>query len=492
MGSRELLLYDRSADATVINPPTVEDWEKKEFSGTYRSEVMERINVTSDMLDDALLMVGTSFLPPFPPLLPTESIITQQPFSLVDAVNLLRTSEKSVTSMCVQFQDILEKRDPKWLDKYRKAKMGVRHAIIVKLDGTVISRDYENLTSDNNEYLGLQLPAELYHYLRKALIGPRIMNHFISLESVVFPTLDGVVSDEYKKLVTKTLLPLKETTAALIASRIHRMFQNKNVTMKFWYDDSQSQTLSHKTILSQPNSKADTWKVLDSELKSMEKEIGVPAGSLPFALRSLLKDGFSAKSISDPKKKATPKVYLESRSEILSNTLWRVLHIRGYINDQHQLTGWGKALAATIESIAPIIKKHKDIHQVEEACFLAYELIRFENLNSRNLHPELIGTPLRGTDEDKENCILIARTASLLKLRHENIGYTGPLSKNLLAYNSIVKAVRETDRDLTEAVVTSMFLDDQATRKKEHDFGELGRRYVPPLLTLDIMLITPY
>ena len=140
------------------------------------------------------------------------------------------------------------------------------------------------------------------------------------------------------------------------------------------------------------------------------------------------------------------------------------------------MTSWGRALATTLKTIEPTVKKYNDIHHIEEAAFIAYELIRFDNLNSRNRHTELIGGPLRGSDEDKANVILISRTACLLKLRHHNIGYTGPLSKNMLAFHSIIKAVRETDRDLLEAVTASMFLNAQANRNRE-DFGELGRRY---------------
>jgi hypothetical protein len=166
----------------------------------------------------------------------------------------------------------------------------------------------------------------------------------------------------------------------------------------------------------------------------------------------------------------------------MSNVLWRLLHLRKFVNDQHQLTGWGNALATTLKAIAPEVQKYADVHHIEEAAFLAFELIRFNNLNSRNRHTELIGGPLRGTEADKGNCILIGRTSCLLKLRHANIGYTGPLSKNFLSFHTLIKAVRETDRDLLEAIAASMFLSNQANRlhgdKVRTDFGDLGRRYV--------------
>jgi len=469
MGSKELLLYE--IHDAIMSPPTSADWENKNFSGISKIDLMSKLNVTPELLADALLMCGTSFLPTFPGL--QDRGLYPHQHSLNDAINVLRASDKSVTSACSSIADDLKLRnEPNWLDKYRKSKMAVKHCATILADGRISIRDYDHLTSDNVEYLGLQLPPELYHYLSRALIGPRVMNSFSSLHAVVFPTLDGVVSDEYRRLVTGKLVPIKETTAALIASRIHRGFQFKDITMKFWFDETLKQTLVHRNMQPQTNQQADTWGVKDAALGSQANAVGSHPGKLSFALLSLQTKEFASKTIT--KEKVTN---LSSKQEVISNVLWRHLHLRGYINDQHDLTVRGKALAATLKAILPTVKAYKDVHHTEEAAFLAFELIHFDNLNSRNRHSELIGGPLRGSDEDKANCILIGRTACLLKLRHHNIGYTGPLSKNFLAFHSIIKAVRETDRDLIEAIAASMFLNSQADRNRD-DFQELGARLV--------------
>jgi hypothetical protein len=465
MGSRELLLYD--IHDAIIFPPSSSDWEKKTFTGVLRSDLIKKLNVTPDMFADALLMTGTSFLPTFPPL-HEENIISRQPFTVLDAVNLLRTSEKSITTTCAAFSDILQLRDPNWLDKYRKAKMGVKHSVTVQEDGSVHIKEFDNLTSDNVEYLGLQLPPELYHYLSKALIGRRLMNSFVSLESTVFPTLDGVLSDEYRRLVTTSLPPLKETASALISSRIHRGFQYKNIVIKFWFDDNLKQELVHRNVVAPTNQKADKWGVQDSELETLKTATKRDPGTFSFAVSALQEKDLPEKTIS----KST--VRLKSAAEVSANAIWRLLHLRGYIDDQHQLNSWGKALAVSLGAVQPAVQAYKDIHHIEEAVFLAFELLRFDNLNSRNRHTELIGGPLRGSDDDKSCCILIGRAACLLKLRHKNIGYTGPLSKNFLSFYSLIKAVRESDRDLLEAITASMFLSGQASR--DQDFRSLGRR----------------
>ncbi|TVY39405.1 Protein MKT1 [Lachnellula subtilissima] len=481
MGSQELLLYD--IHDAVIFPPSGDDWDDKLVYGVLKSDILEHLKVTPEMLADALLMVGTSFLPPFPPLKDV-SIITKQPASIKDAANLLRTSEKSVSSTCNAFSDILQQEDPKWLDKYRKAKMLVKHCCIVHEDGKLEVRHSDVLTGDNQEYLGLRLPAELYYYLSQALIGHRLLDQFLFFETLVFPTLDGVSSDEYRRLVTRSLVPLKEITAALIVPRLHRVFQHKTITLKYWFDDSAQQTLNPRSMIPITTDKADTWGVKDPDLKPQETALGLKAGQLSFAVLSLQQKEFAVKSILKDKGRNS----LTSKPEVLSSALWRLLHLRGYVNDKHELTNWGKALATTLKALGPTIKKYDDVHHVEEAAFLAFELLQFDNLNSRHRRPDLIGGPLRGTDEDKEKCILIGRTSCLLKLRHKSIGYTGPLSLNLLAYHSIIKAIREADRDLVEAVMASMFLSGQASRTPDRkDWAELGQS-LPFSADVDIAL----
>lgn len=464
MGSQELLLYDIHDALLFI--PTAKDWEQQSLAGVFKSDLVKKLNVSPEMFMDALLMIGTSFLPSFPPL-EDPDIIRAQPFNIGDAINLLRTSEKSVTSTCTAFSDILQLRDPSWLDKYRKAKMSVKHCVTVHENGRVLVKDYEHLTGDNVEYMGLQLPPELYHYLASAVVGPRLMNTFQSLESVFIPTLDGVLSDEYRKLTTQSLTPLKELTAGLITSRIHRVFLHRPISLRTWFDDGLKIPLNHRAVGPTTNKLVDTWGMRRKDLEAREKSTGALAGSLSFALLALESD--------TPLDKAGSVSGLSLDNEVLPNALWRLLHLRGYIDDAHRLTAWGKALATSYKSLGSLLNKQEDVQHVQEAAFLAFELLRFDNLHGRNRHAELIGGSLRGSDDDKASCILIGRAACLLKIRHKSIGYTGPLSKNLLHYYSIAKAVRETDRDLLEAIIASMLLSGQAART-DGRLSDLGHR----------------
>ena len=67
-------------------------------------------------------------------------------------------------------------------------------------------------------------------------------------------------------------------------------------------------------------------------------------------------------------------------------------------------------------------------------------------------------------DEDKSFNLLISRVACIGKLKHKPIGYSGPLSRQLLSFRSLISAVRRTLRELVEVVLTSMLLGGEVDR----------------------------
>jgi hypothetical protein len=457
MGSAELLLYPIK-DSVIRSI----DWEAKKVSAISKRQILRVLNVTEPLFIDALLMTGTSFLAPFPPLQDT-TITPRQPSTVMDAVNMLRTSDRSIAAACASFNDILQAQDPTWLDKYRKARMLVNHFIYIAENGEVRVNDYDRLTGDNHEYLGLQLPAELFHYVNTGLIRPRMLSWITHHQIVVLPTVDGVASEEYKKLVTSQLVPIRETTLSLLIPRLHRGIQHASIAMKVWYDDRFSYQVNHRNLVSSSSQKVAGWDVKEATIKQYFPQ--ALCGSIAFEVLSLKNPDFAKSTITKERPKG-----IDSADTITSIALWRFLHLRGYVSDAHELTNWGTALAATLSAFEPIVKQNPEVRGLNETALVAFELIRFDLLNAKRRHEELHGTPMSGSEEDKDCLLLVSRCASLLKLRHQSFGYTGPLSKNLLAFKSLASTVREADRDLVEAIIASMFMFGQAKRDRDDNW----------------------
>jgi hypothetical protein len=163
-----------------------------------------------------------------------------------------------------------------------------------------------------------------------------------------------------------------------------------------------------------------------------------------------------------PKVAARP---LKTKNEIVFNSVWRLLYLRGYVNEEHRLTEWGEVLYEALTALPP--------GENEEGALIAVELARLGLLNADNMFPKYSGGPLKGSDKDKRNSLLIARVACAGKFRHKQIGFSGPLSRDLLGFHSMVSAVRSSLRDLVEVCMTTLLLNGDADRERD-DWSDLG------------------
>lgn len=73
--------------------------------------------------------------------------------------------------------------------------------------------------------------------------------------------------------------------------------------------------------------------------------------------------------------------------------------------------------------------------------------------------------------------MLVSRVACIAKLQHKPIGYSGPLSRQLLCYRSLVSEVRTSLRNLIEVVLASLLLSGEVSRDRK-DWVELAVKYV--------------
>lgn len=78
-------------------------------------------------------------------------------------------------------------------------------------------------------------------------------------------------------------------------------------------------------------------------------------------------------------------------------------------------------------------------------------------------------------DEEKTFNLLVSRVACIGKIRHKPIGYSGPLSRQLLSFRSLIGAIRSSLRDLIEVVLASLLLNGEADRDRS-DWTDLGLR----------------
>ncbi|KAG8530353.1 uncharacterized protein KY384_004855 [Bacidia gigantensis] len=418
-------------------------------------------NIHLQVFTEALVLAGSDlFLKTFPPLV--ENANYKQAGVIRDAVNLLVAARGNVSQVCSQYPDASLKEI--WLDKFKQTMIIIKHHVIITAEGEVESLEKAQAPIDTHLCIGLRLPEELYMYLSRGLIGTRVLNWLTRGEIDVPTPLAGSDTAICQRFVRGELGPLRQQATCLLTDGLHRYYQRAEYKSHFWFDMNIEEKFKPVDVSPSPRSQVSKWNVKKDALDKAKVGDALP-GSLLFATRSL-QDAEYAKQTITPKLKSDEA--LSTADEVLANTLWRVLQLRDFVTESHELTHWGKILERTLSAVGG----QEDLQQ---AAYIAIELLRFEVLNLNSLFLDYPGSPARGGVNDKGPCMLVSRVASLGRLRHKPKGYSGPLSRSLLAYHSIVSALQTSLRDLLETATVSTFLEGGFARERD-DWLELSRR----------------
>ena len=464
MGSATNLIF--GADAVILDI----DWDDtKKFWHTDLTKCAEEMGITESQFSDLCLISGYSILPTMPEL-EVDSNIPR----LEAAKHMLQRANNDVYAVCAQA------KDENYQMAFHKAKYAVKHAVSMKVNSLeVIQDDLDSVPADTHEFIGQRLPNELYFYLIRGLAGPRVLNWRTRMEILETPPLDGGLSQLYRDLVNNKLVPLRSQSLVMITHLLHRYYQKNDPNLICWFGEGNGKTLNIAEALESAKT-ADSWHVT---AKALPSPPDASSGPLRSAISGLLNESEAKKTVT-PRPEGAPAP-LTTIPELRPNAVWRFLEHRGYINENHTLSAWGRSLDVALQKAAdngsfrtPSLAK-----EIEEAIFMAYELIRLDVLNTRNMFqtPPYSGQPMRGSDADKQFVLLISRIACLGSFQHNSIGYTGPLSRALLAYHQVTAAVRGALRDLVEMHACNMFL-----------AGSVKRQIGPPKMFTDLSFELPF
>ncbi|KAL8842147.1 MAG: hypothetical protein Q9176_002840 [Flavoplaca citrina] len=451
--------YDPLERGNVKKTPQLAP-ENSDFLWINRGNCLEALGrVSSSVFDNALLLAGSKTLRSFPP--------TNKPgktYSFRDTVNLLMGSGGNVSTICNQYADDEEVQRLDYLGRYKQAMAGIRHHVVITSEGDIETLDKNNAPHDLHDCVGQRLPEELNMYLSRGMIRPRVLNWLASGTILILAPYDGGDSKVYQNLVRQQLEPLRRQTLSLLADSLNRYYQRKEITTKYCFDSNSLSSVNIKDLLPSPKDSINAWNVKEDTMLDRRQTLGkqsqdLPLGSLSFALRSLQDANYAATTIIPPTK-GQKRQPLRTRAEICANAIWRFLQLRGYVDRQHQLTAWGKVLDSMLSIAGPQA-------QQEKAALLAVELMRFGLLNADTMFSAYSGAPSRSNDIDKRNCMLVSRVACLGRLIHQPRGYSGPLSRHILAYHSMVSAVQASLRDMLEICLVTMFLEGGVDRERE-------------------------
>ena len=169
----------------------------------------------------------------------------------------------SGNGVCLHFQDDVANRMEEYTDLFRRAKLTVKHSVVLTVSGKTEPLDMEHAPGAIHEFIGQRLPDELYGYFSRGIIGPRILNWRASSELLMHPPLDGGESKEYRELVRTQLTSIQMLSIGLLSSTMHFYYQRTDMVKRVWFDKEHPEKIVVRNEYDNDATKAkiDSWNV---------------------------------------------------------------------------------------------------------------------------------------------------------------------------------------------------------------------------------------
>ena len=369
-GSTDYFLFN--IDKVITNIAVrLPDTQAETFTWVSRATCVERLKVTTDSLRDAQLLLGSAFSPTFPPL--ARQAASTKGVGITDVIAMLNSNGRNVLQLCHAYRDDPSMANNDYADLYKRAIMSIRHHIALRQNGTIESTHAEYAPGDVHDFVGQNLPAEMFFYLSRGIIGPEVLN-WLTQDHIDLTLPPGVMdSPASRSLVFEQLNPVRAQALMVLSENMNIYYRHRKVRINTWAGQERPDltiNMREETLLKDTIS---GWKVKDGLLQDIGQDF-----SLLACLQALKKDKFRLETVKSGK---TTHAYpaLTSTDEVIANTFYRFLRIRGYVNEKHELTVWGNVLETILAKLSPP-KRASDMGS-NDIAILAVELMRFGLLN---------------------------------------------------------------------------------------------------------------
>lgn len=487
-GPMELLAFDR-VDRVIV----CLDCATSTFQHASKLTLLRELQCTENEFLDVALLVGMEYCPTLPLL--QEEAAGMPP--LVHGVPNLRAvlaiikQCRSGFALISQFAEQPSMIKASYVEQYRHARTMLKFSLVLSAESglvvplpVAVPDNYERLLkgnsgaaavaapvhpgmppvpfapqptladvpSDLHEVFLYRLPDEVLLYISRGLVGTSVLGSLLSGVIVDPAPLEGGESAEYRQFVHDTLTANEQSprsvAIALACAGLHPFWKTHKVHAVMWYQPGADCAVPH-----------DAQSTLD--LVARMSRWMVPAKFVEEQLRrqhtSMIDMALCIGATANAQDAALtcaprqPGSRLEKKDEIVANTLWRFLELRAFLEEDHTHSPYGRAFRAALQRV-------RVTDRVQEPLFVALELIRAGVLHERPYGMLYSGGAMFSEGDESANMLLVIRVLSLLSMSFRTQVWDAPLSRELLVFNSFVRALTRSLRSLLEMVALNMFL----------------------------------
>ncbi|KAG0246462.1 hypothetical protein BGX31_001738 [Mortierella sp. GBA43] len=449
----ELLMFDVDRVITAI------DFEGQTFSCISKKAVLQDIGLSDDQFLDLCIIAGGDHGPAFPP------IYNEGAFSAKTILDLQQY--RTGSNYLKAFPDSPQVAKGNYVELFFRMRCAMRHHPVLTDEGQVEPMNASHAPSDIHDFIGPRLPNEVYYYLSRGVLSDAALNTLACGYGVEYSPLCNGETKEYRNFLTTDVMKIKAQTFTLLKSKLNSFYDRK-ISIIYWYDSASSSSTELKMDTAPVTvDDVSNWKSGHQSIEMELKKANLSSPTYSFAL-GLLADASDASAtvLANGAEKPAP---LATLAGVQTRYLSKLLQLRSFIESTHVPSPFGKAIISAFKAhpSAPM--------EFQDTLFIALELIRAGLLTALPYSPNYAENPPVLEDEAATKAVrLISRTASIIGARFTGTKtWAGPLSRELLAFNSVSKLLTRQLRHLSEALITEMLLANEC-QKDALDYTELA------------------
>ncbi|GAA6054763.1 hypothetical protein JCM3770_000931 [Rhodotorula araucariae] len=468
-GANELLMFD-GLDRVILDV----DFKRQSMSFASKAAILDSMGLSSDQFLDLAILAGFDGSPTFPAIDPRD-------FHLRSVVDTIRQRGAGVNAV-IAHQSFAPVYQSNYADTFARARAMIKFSLVlVAHEGRVLPLPLvtpppapigpgahlqppqiltaADVPADLGEIFSSHFPDEVYYQLFRGLMGPQVVAPLATGHVFEQAPLCGS-TPEYERYVKSLTEPAQSprcVALALVSNALHPLWLKKPVSAVYYFNPGLDAPIPHAAPHTQQFIESvSKWNV---GARHIEDELRRQASSTIDLCLCL--GGTSTTSLAQrtivPRNAERP---LDKKDEIVANTIWRFLELRSFLTSAHQHTPHASALHLAM-------KNAKVNDKFQEPLFLAMELLRAGVLHNGRIgtRPYSGGPNFQGgTEADKRSMLLVMRVLSIVPLVFTPGAWNGPLSRELLVFNSFLRATSRSMRNLLEAIAVNCLLRSDAQR----------------------------
>lgn len=397
--------------------------------------------MTTSQFLDVCALAGFDYIDTFPALISNGMAFTFK--SCIELVQQYQSGFNAVKSL----EYIPEVGSVEYLKKFCRASCLVKHHLVWTANSAVEPLNLHSAPGDLQSVFGDRFPDEIFFYMTQGLIMPHIVQ-VVGTHTMMepIPLCNGISNTMFKKFLShERLMRMRVETIGCMVACSGLPHSLKAVEFFTWLDPKKKIDLPNKDM----SVLLKSWATPKSIRPANEKSGPLDMLNVMSILGRFNGQGMVSNAKVSAETFGSPNSRPVGDTQVMFTTFGQFLTCRNYVSsDKHMLTVLGTAFQKVLST--------PSLSYPEKTQFVPSWMTLMEMILTGVSFIEYPSSyadakPLHGLES--REIMYFARVVSVLSLNSTGVPWTGPLSRDLLEFNSFAKISSRAMRGLLESLL---------------------------------------